>query len=304
MKIGGILIVSMLAISSTGFGQLKVHSNGTVSLGTLTSSGYTCTIAGYSALKLVDGSAYLRLSPAAANCVIGTPSDKVAFWESTTGHHQIDASTFYVTSDSSLKTNIVEIDNGLIKVLELNPVTFYYRSDLDPTSDNQRMQYGFLAQEVQRVLPDIVDSSMGVLVMNYDAIIPLLVESVQTQQTAIDSLLNRIVELEESVYDGGVEPSTAEVSTNEHGELIELGQNNPNPFKESTSIPYNIPATTKSAQIIVYDMRGEQLKAYPISNFGEGQLTIEGSTFKAGMYMYALIVDGQYIDSKRMILSK
>jgi len=51
-------------------------------------------------------------------------------------------------------------------------------------------------------------------------------------------------------------------------------------------------------------MRGQQLKSYPITNFGNGELIIEGNTFKAGMYMYALIVDGKYIDSKRMILSK
>lgn len=284
------------------YGQLKVHSNGTVSIGTTTSSGFGLTVDGYSAIKITYAGSYMRFSSAPANGVISSTADRVAFWESINGHHIVEAQAFTVMSDSSLKTNILPLESGLEKVMLLKPKTYYLTSE--NTMGDQKLQYGFLAQDVQQILPDIVDSSMGYLGINYDAIIPLLVESVQLQQNTIDSLNGRIDELENAVYEGGVKPKSAEVVTNENGELISLGQNNPNPFKESTSIPYNIPLSTGSAQIIVYDMRGEQLETYAITRFGEGQLIIEGNTFKAGMYLYALIVDGQYIDSKRMILSK
>ena len=54
----------------------------------------------------------------------------------------------------------------------------------------------------------------------------------------------------------------------------------------------------------VYDMNGGEIAAYPLSSFGNGELTIDGGTFRAGMYLYALIADGQLIDTKQMILTK
>jgi hypothetical protein len=287
----------------TSHSQLKVHSNGTVSIGTTTSSGYSLTVDGYSAIKITYSGSYMRFSSATANGVISSTADIIAFWESGAyGYHRLDASQFNVASDSALKTNIEPLDNGLEKVMELNPCTYNLKEDvLDGT---EKPIYGFIAQEVQQVMPELVDSGMGVLTMNYDQIIPLLVESVQIQQAAIDSLTERITDLEASVYDGGIQNKSAGITSDINGIPVELGQNNPNPFKESTSIPYNIPKSATSAQIIVYDMRGVELESYTITEFGENQLLIEGNTFKPGMYIYALIVNGQYIDSKRMILSK
>ena len=41
-----------------------------------------------------------------------------------------------------------------------------------------------------------------------------------------------------------------------------------------------------------------------ISQRGEGSHLISGHHFSAGMYLYALIVDGTVVDTKRMILTK
>lgn len=305
MKLGAILIMTMVAISSNGFGQLRVHSNGAVSIGTLSSSGYTCTIAGYSGLKLVDGSSYIRFTPSTAQGIIGSQSNNIYLWTNESiAYNDLHIEDLAEGSDSTTKTNITKLESGLETVLLLEPKS--YNRIMDSTGTAERnVSYGFLAQDVQEINPNLVVYGMdSALLLHTTQIIPFLVLGVQQQQVMIDSLSNHITKLENALYNGGIDGETAGIMTNQSGELIELGQNNPNPFKESTSIPYNIPATTKSAQIIVYNMRGEQLKAYPISNFGEGQLIIEGSTFKAGMYMYALIVDGQFIDSKKMILSK
>lgn len=51
-------------------------------------------------------------------------------------------------------------------------------------------------------------------------------------------------------------------------------------------------------------MNGTQLKNYSITQRGKGSITIQGSEFTAGMYLYALIADGKVIDTKRMILTK
>ena len=49
---------------------------------------------------------------------------------------------------------------------------------------------------------------------------------------------------------------------------------------------------------------GRLLQSLPISSFGHGSVTISGSTLQAGMYVYSLVVDGQMVDTKRMILTK
>ena len=286
-----------------GFAQLRIQSNGTVSIAKTTTTGFSLEVDGYSAIKITYSGSYMRFSSAPANGVISSTADKIAFWESFNGYHELVASSYAIGSDSSLKTNVVPLENGLEKIMLLKPYTYNLKEDV--AQGNFETKYGFLAQEVKEVLPDIVDTCMGVQVMDYIAIIPLLVESVQIHQNTIDSLQEKITSLEDYINGGGIGTKSQQSTfVDENGNLIELGQNNPNPFKESTIIPYQIPETSKTAQIIVYDMRGQQLKAYPISDFGRGELVIEGNSFKAGMYMYALLVDGQYIDSKKMILSK
>jgi hypothetical protein len=50
-------------------------------------------------------------------------------------------------------------------------------------------------------------------------------------------------------------------------------------------------------------MQGTQLKSILITQRGNSSITIMGSELRAGMYFYALIADGQEIDTKRMILT-
>jgi len=51
-------------------------------------------------------------------------------------------------------------------------------------------------------------------------------------------------------------------------------------------------------------MNGVQLKSYPATERGKGNVIIQGSELIAGMYLYTLIADGKVIDTKRMILTK
>ncbi len=83
-----------------------------------------------------------------------------------------------------------------------------------------------------------------------------------------------------------------------------LNQNVPNPFNSATTIGFYLPNTVTNANIYVYDMNGIQLKSYPITEKGKGNVIIQGSELNAGMYLYTLITDGKVIDTKRMILTK
>ncbi len=53
----------------------------------------------------------------------------------------------------------------------------------------------------------------------------------------------------------------------------------------------------------IYDMNGMQLKSFELHQKGNGNITINGSEFNTGMYMYTVITDEKVIDIKRMILT-
>jgi hypothetical protein len=47
-----------------------------------------------------------------------------------------------------------------------------------------------------------------------------------------------------------------------------------------------------------------QLQQYSINRKGKQTVTINGNSFEPGMYLYALVIDGNEVDTKRMILTK
>jgi hypothetical protein len=117
-----------------------------------------------------------------------------------------NSGTGYLTvSDQQFKTNVNPIANSLAVLKQLQPKTYYY----DTANTNgmrflNKKQYGFIAQEVEKVLPDLVynvvkpadiDTAGNVIhdkvshkAINYDGFISLLTAAMQQQQGKVDSL--------------------------------------------------------------------------------------------------------------------
>jgi hypothetical protein len=83
-----------------------------------------------------------------------------------------------------------------------------------------------------------------------------------------------------------------------------LYQNSPNPFNESTVIRFVLPETIVAASLYIYNMQGNQVMSYDISDRGFSSLEILGSELQPGMYLYTLLADGKEIDTKKMILTE
>ncbi len=81
-----------------------------------------------------------------------------------------------------------------------------------------------------------------------------------------------------------------------------LAQNVPNPFTGKTTISFNLPQKFTTAQIIITDRGGKQLKRLSISGSGSGIVNIDAATLASGAYNYSLIVDGRIISSRQMIV--
>ncbi len=115
------------------------------------------------------------------------------------------AGTTYFTSDSRIKTNVSPMEDGVLeKLLQLQPARYnkttaaleetgrliFYPENVTTESD-----FGFLAQEVYRVFPELVsrpkDDSKELWAVDYARLSVLLVKALQEQQAELDRLKNK-----------------------------------------------------------------------------------------------------------------
>lgn len=232
---------------------------------------------------------------------------------------------FYSPSDSRLKKNIKPLKNTISGLKQLSGVSFQLDnsgSSESPTasrlavkSDN-RTRFGFLAQEVKEVYPELVRTdSLGYMYVDYMGMIPLIVNALNEIQARVDSQEIVITQLQQELValkNGDVETASPLHKSQRNTASAEpesaivptLYQNSPNPFSATTSIRFALPYETVQADLYIYDMQGTQIRRIELAERGESQVTLQGSELSAGMYIYSLIADGKEIDSKRMILTK
>jgi hypothetical protein len=94
----------------------------------------------------------------------------------------VGATSFTTLSDERYKENIATFPDALETILNLRGVTFDWKQKDFPDMDfsNQR-QIGFIAQEVEKVLPELVSTdSKGYKAVAYANVVPVLVEAVKT----------------------------------------------------------------------------------------------------------------------------
>jgi hypothetical protein len=119
------------------------------------------------------------------NVGIGTTTPGTyALYINGTGY--LNTTAWAYSSDRRLKENISQIQAGLPVIQQLKPVKFDYIK-------GEKKQAGFIAQEVEKVLPDIITKDKdGMLAMKTESIIPYLVKAVQEQQKEIEELKGQV----------------------------------------------------------------------------------------------------------------
>jgi tetratricopeptide (TPR) repeat protein len=101
-------------------------------------------------------------------------------------------------SDIRLKTRISPINDPLSGILSLNGIAFLWDTkkyaNLGLSDDPQ---IGLIAQEVEQIFPELVaNGENGFKMVDYEKLIPVLVEAIKQQQLIIDDLELRITTLE------------------------------------------------------------------------------------------------------------
>ena len=238
-------------------------------------------------------------------------------------------------SDESYKENITSINNSLNTIKRMRGVTYRLKGQDNETAttntfqsdvssrdtlsaqspvpveivnkikaEKKRKKAGFIAQELEEIFPEAVYTlPNGKKAIAYSEIIPLLVEAIKEQQNEIDELKQaKSIQTRSAISDADEQSDVN--SLLDEKLKAKLYSNIPNPFKEQTTISFFIPETSSRASIHIYNLQGKQIKQLNIESRGNGSVTINGYELTPGMYMYSLIVDGQEVDTKKMILTE
>ena len=282
------LLAYGLGVDGSGYGHIYINVNGPTSLMTFHLNG---------------------------NIGIGrTPSYKLDV------NGNIRVNTTVYSSDRRLKTNIKMLDGQNEDLFKLEGVSYNFiqtetdaqntvSSATDTTSNAEadRVHYGFIAQDVQKIFPDLVyEDDEGILGIDYVSLIPLIVKELKEQQTEIESLKEQLASIEENCCDNNLKSASlsSEAYSKSDGIEAQLSQNIPNPFNQTTKINCVIPSGSNNVNLYIYNMQGNQLLRYMITGNGEQSVTISAGSLKPGIYLYSLVIDGKEIDTKKMMLTE
>lgn len=238
----------------------------------------------------------------------------------------------FIASDSRFKENVNPLTNALETIDAMSAVTYNLKSPYttagakksasrqasgttkeqqdkeffdhfysDQKNASATMRYGFLAQDVEAVCPELVHTDKsGYKYVDYIGLVPILVEAVKELKSELAAA--------QSTQKSPQAPNAPEATSADgiDAELVKpaLYQNAPNPFDTETVIRYSLPQTVSKAMIYIFDMQGKQVRSLAANGRGEASVTVSASDLSAGMYIYTLIADGKEVSSRRMILTK
>ena len=94
----------------------------------------------------------------------------------------------FSSSDERLKTNIIPITDPINKIKKIGGYEFDWVPKKD-IHENKGHDVGVIAQEIEKVLPEVVTTrDNGYKAVKYDKIVALLIEGIKEQQLQIEDL--------------------------------------------------------------------------------------------------------------------
>ena len=160
-------------------------SSGSVTLNVTASPSFTDVYVADQILHTGDTNTYLQFHAADQWRVVVGGSERLEVKNSSP--HVLVSGDLNSTSDERLKDNIEPIENALSDVCKLEGVSFNWK-------DTGTKATGFIAQQVEPILPDLVNTSEddGIKSVNYIGLIGHLVEAIKEQQAQIDELKQKL----------------------------------------------------------------------------------------------------------------
>ncbi len=93
-----------------------------------------------------------------------------------------------INSDARLKANIISLGATLSKLLQIDGKTYTMKKDT-----NHKKKIGLLAQDIEKVFPELVTETNDIKSVNYQGLVPVLINAMKEQQ---DEIINQKDEIE------------------------------------------------------------------------------------------------------------
>jgi len=255
-----------------------------------------------------NGKGVLRFDLNTTGAFLAGANNQILFLDKQTNtYNNIHVANVFNHSDARAKKDVKSMNLAMPTLLQLRPVTFKWKEIASalkatetkeeaipdslslPAGTDNGIQYGFLAQEVEEVLPDIVRTEEnGEKLVNYTALIPLLVQSVQELQKTVEAQAAMIEQL------GGAQGLAKRDSYNK------IVSCTPNPASSQVSVESRISESVASAQLIISSLTGNREMSANVSAT-ESTVNLNISGLTDGIYIVSLYINGQLVDSCRLI---
>ena len=102
------------------------------------------------------------------------------------------AGNLNINSDARLKANIVSLGSTLSKLLQIDGKSYTMKKD-----ESEKQKIGLLAQDIEKVFPELVSESHGIKSVNYQGLVPVLINALKEQQNEIEILKQQQSEIDE-----------------------------------------------------------------------------------------------------------
>lgn len=302
----------LFSISMEAFAQIK-YTNERVYINDAPSSAYGLNVKNWAGMYWRINGKFFQMDLTPANPRLAGTGDQVVFYNTQTGvFNSIQVANVYNYSDARAKDNVQTLTTGLDLILSLRPVSYKWKkvdqesvslpsaiySEVNDSSmvaygpmKDDRIQYGFLAQEVENILPDaVLTDEGGNKMINYTTIIPLLVQAVQELQSSVKTQA-QIIEQLSNVNLLGKECS---VSKNKIISCLS------NPTNDYVTISTQLNDNVSVATLLITSVEGNKEKVMQVS-LSRPSVSEDISSLKTGVYFVSLFVDGTLADSRRLV---
>ncbi|MBK9147859.1 MAG: tail fiber domain-containing protein [Flavobacteriales bacterium] len=229
------------------------------------------------------------------------------------------------TSDEALKTDVEDLTQGLEIISELRPTTYHFDTDtyaeMNLPAGNQ---FGFIAQEVEEVLPELVGQttfigridSLGnviapdqtVKTLNYVGLIPILVAGMQEQQAQIAAQNATIAAMQQQLAACCASPTDSDQRSGSavddekltpaqertlpaEGTVLRIA---PNPFTDGTTLFCTLERAGRM-QLLANSADGRSLLVLSEGQREAGEFQYDWTTenLAPGVYYITLLLDGE-----------
>ncbi|MBV6405214.1 MAG: tail fiber domain-containing protein [Flavobacteriales bacterium] len=235
-------------------------------------------------------------------------------------------------SDATLKQNVEPLTNAMDVIGQLQPMSYTYRSADFPTMAlDDRAHYGLIAQDLENVLPALVQQSgqpavvdslgnevfpaVDFKAVNYEGLTAWLIAGLQEQQTTINTLQDQLASLQQDLATCcAAQGSTDERSMSPGARLRQgFGDANagagealhtdlfivPNPVADHTQLRYTV-ATPGRTRLEVSDAGGKRLVVLEEAVREAGAYTHDWTTtdLAPGTYHVTLFLNDSFVVKK------